>query len=147
MMSCVAGLNKSCSVFRKSTDFCHFLLPRSVFKVNFLNLRPKFWKILDGFPEGGCQKHCAKFWTFFIEVRGGTSRFASRRFPETVIVASCNLAGRPFVACHIFCIVFFSFPISKSFWFVVPASVSAGCLVTYNQETATFEDFLLFWTF
>ena len=32
-------------------------------------------------------------------LRGG-SRFASRHFPKSVILASCNFVGRPFVACY-----------------------------------------------
>ena len=31
-------------------------------------------------------------------LRGGGSRFASRHFPKSVILASCNFVGRPFVA-------------------------------------------------
>ena len=45
-MSCVAGLKKSYSIFRKSTDFGHFWLPGSTFKVQFLNVQAKFRKIL-----------------------------------------------------------------------------------------------------
>ena len=33
-------------------------------------------------------------------LRGGASRFASRHFPKSVILASCNFVGRPFVACY-----------------------------------------------
>ena len=36
--------------------------------------------------------------SIFKKVRGG-SRFASRHFPKSMILASCNFAGRPFVAC------------------------------------------------
>ena len=37
-MSSLAGLKKSYLIFRKSTDFGHFWLPRSTFKVDFLNV-------------------------------------------------------------------------------------------------------------
>ena len=37
--------------------------------------------------------------SIFKKVRGG-SRFASRHFPKSVILASCNFVGRPFVACY-----------------------------------------------
>ena len=53
-MSSLAGLRKSYSSFRKSTDFGHFWLPRSTFKVDFLNVQAKFRKILCQFPGGGC---------------------------------------------------------------------------------------------
>ena len=36
--------------------------------------------------------------SIFKKVRGG-SRFASRHFPKSVILASCNFVGRAFVAC------------------------------------------------
>ena len=44
---------KSYAIFRESTDFGHFWLPRSTFKVDFLNVRTKFRKILGHFPGGG----------------------------------------------------------------------------------------------
>ena len=37
--------------------------------------------------------------SIFKKVRGG-SRFASRHFPKSVNLASCNFVGRPFVACY-----------------------------------------------
>ena len=53
-MSSLAGLKKSYSIFRKSTDFGHFWLPGSTFKVDFLNVQAKFRKTLGQFPGGGC---------------------------------------------------------------------------------------------
>ena len=53
-MSSLAGLKKSYSIFRKSTDFGHFWLPGSTFKVDFLNVQAKFQKILGQFPGEGC---------------------------------------------------------------------------------------------
>ena len=53
-MSSLAGLKKRYSIFRKSTDFGHFWLPGSTFKVDFLNVQAKFQKILGQFPGGGC---------------------------------------------------------------------------------------------
>ena len=40
---------------------------------------------------------------------GGGSRFASRRFPKSVILFSCNFVGRPFVACYACSIVILHF--------------------------------------
>ena len=37
------------------------------------------------------------------------SRSASRHFPKSVILASCDFVGRPFVACHVCSIVIFIF--------------------------------------
>ena len=47
----------------------------------------------------------------------GTSRFAHHHFQKSVILASCNLAGRPFVACHAEFFVIFP-------WFLVKSSIS-----------------------
>ena len=41
-MSCLAGLEKVYLIFLKSTDFGHFWLARSTFKVDFLNVKTKF---------------------------------------------------------------------------------------------------------
>ena len=43
-MSSLAGLKKKLFNFRKSTDFDHFWLPGSTFKVDFLNVQAKFSK-------------------------------------------------------------------------------------------------------
>ena len=53
-ISSLAGLKKCYSVFRKSTDFGHFRLPMSKFKVDFLKLEAKVQKILKQFPGAGC---------------------------------------------------------------------------------------------
>ena len=53
-MSSLAGLKKSYSIFRESTDFGHFWLPGSTFKVNFLNVQAKIRKILGQFPGEPC---------------------------------------------------------------------------------------------
>ena len=42
--------------------------------------------------------------SIFKNVLGG-SRFASRLFQKSVILASCNFVGRPFVACYAFSFV------------------------------------------
>ena len=52
-MSSLAGLKKSNSISRKRTDFGHFWLPRSTFKVDFLSVQAKFRKIFGQFPGGG----------------------------------------------------------------------------------------------
>ena len=54
-MSFLAGLKKKSNpIFRKSTDFGRFWLPRSTFKVDFLNVQAKFWKIFSQLTGGGC---------------------------------------------------------------------------------------------
>ena len=50
-MSSLAGLNKSFSISRKSTAFGLFWLPRSTFKVDFLNVEAKFRNSLVKFLE------------------------------------------------------------------------------------------------
>ena len=98
-ISSLVGLRKSYLIFRKNTDFGHFCLPGSTFKVNFLNVQAKFQIILGQFPVGSCQEHCVIFWAFYLQKgAGGASRFASRQFPKSEILASCNFVGRPFVA-------------------------------------------------
>ena len=49
-MSSLAGLKKSFLLSRKSTDFGNFWLPRSFFKVDFLNAQANFRKNLGLFP-------------------------------------------------------------------------------------------------
>ena len=66
-MSSLAGLKKN----RKSTDFGHFCLPGSTFKVDFLNIQAKFRKILSQFPGGGYYKHCVKFSAFYLQKGAG----------------------------------------------------------------------------
>ena len=60
-MSSLAALKKSYSIFRKSTDFGHFWLSRSSFKVDYLNVQAKFRKIFGQFPGGGCSEVWVKF--------------------------------------------------------------------------------------
>ena len=53
-MSSLVGLEKSYSFFCKSTDFGHFWLPGSTFKVDFLNVQANFQTIIGYFPGVGC---------------------------------------------------------------------------------------------
>ena len=53
-MSSLAGLKKSYSISRKSTDFGHSWQLKSTIKVNFLNLQTKFQKTCGQFAEAGC---------------------------------------------------------------------------------------------
>ena len=53
-MNFLDGLKNFFSIFGESTDFGHFWLPRSTFKVDFFNLQAKFQKILRQFSRGGC---------------------------------------------------------------------------------------------
>ena len=45
--------------------------------------------------------------SIFKNLRGGASHFASRHFPKSVILASCNFVERPFVVCCACSIVIF----------------------------------------
>ena len=88
------------SIYRKSTVFGHFWLPRFTFRVDFLNVQEKNRKIHGHFPEGGCWTHVVSFeLSFFKKVRRGASRFASRYILKSVNLAGCNIMGQPFVAC------------------------------------------------
>ena len=53
-MSSLAGLKKSYSIFRESTDFGDFWPLGSTFKDDFLNVQAKFQKIFGQFPSRGC---------------------------------------------------------------------------------------------
>ena len=65
--SSLAGLKKSYSISRKSTDFRHFWLHRSIFKDDSLNVQEKFQRIFGQFPGGGCSEHCPNFWVFYLQ--------------------------------------------------------------------------------
>ena len=110
-MSSLAGFKKSYSIFRKSTDFGHFWPPGSTFKVDLLNLQAKFRNVLSHFPGGEVVRNIVLNFglSIFKKVRGGASRFASRHFPKSVILASCNFVRRPFLACYSCSIVIFHF--------------------------------------
>ena len=53
-MSSLTGLKKSFLLSRKSNDFGHFWIPRSTFKIDFLNVGEKFRKILGSFVKESC---------------------------------------------------------------------------------------------
>ena len=53
-MSSLAGLKKKFFNFPQCTDFRHFWLLRSTFKVDFLNVHAKSQKIFGQFPREGC---------------------------------------------------------------------------------------------
>ena len=50
----LAGLKKKLFNFPKCTDFRHFWLLRSTFKVDFLNVHAKLQKIFGQFPRESC---------------------------------------------------------------------------------------------
>ena len=80
-LSSLACLNKKLIKFSQTTNFGHFWLPRSTFKVDYLNEQAKFPKILNHFLGQGCWEHCVKFRALFLQKGvGGGSRFASRNF-------------------------------------------------------------------
>ena len=107
-MTSLAGLEKSYPTICKNTDFDHFCLLGSTFKVDFLNVREKLQKFLWKFVREGCYKHYVDFWALYLFWSAwGGSRFESRHFPQSVILASCSFLGRPFVACYACSIVIF----------------------------------------
>ena len=62
----------------------------------------------DEFPGVGIENIVLSFEpSMFSGLRGDTSRFASRHFPKSEILASCNFVGRPFAACYACSIVVF----------------------------------------
>ena len=81
-MSSLAGLRRSCSVFRRSTEFGHFWLPRSTFQFDFLNVQVNFQKLLGQFPGGAHWEPCVKIGVFYLfwPARGTGSCFAGRHF-------------------------------------------------------------------
>ena len=66
-MSSLIGLKKSYLFFGKGTDFGHFWLPRSNFKVDFLTVEPKIQKILSRFLGESSQEHCVDIWAFYLQ--------------------------------------------------------------------------------
>ena len=97
----LAGLKKGYSIFLKSTDIGHFWLPGSTFKVVFLNVHAEFEKSSNIFLGEVVWNIVLEYGlSIFKKVRGGASRFASRHFPKSVILANCNFVGRPFIACY-----------------------------------------------
>ena len=111
-MISVARLKKN-SISCRSTDFGQFLLPRSDFKVHFLNLEKEFQKSLERL-----QGDVVSIIVFYFELSissglwggGGASRFASGHFPKSVSLASCDLVERLFVAYYACSIVKFHSP-------------------------------------
>ena len=81
-------------------DFFDYLGPNS--KSIFSTYKQNFRKYLVSFLEEVVRNIVFNFqFSIFKKVRrGGASRFARRPFLYSVILASCNLVGRPFVACH-----------------------------------------------
>ena len=65
----------------KSTNFGHFWLPRSTFKVDFLNVQPKFWKNSVNFLEKVKNIVLKIEFPIFSGLRAGRC-FASRHFPK-----------------------------------------------------------------
>ena len=108
-MSSQTLFNKKFSNSSKNTVFGHFWLPRSTFKVNFLNSQVKFRKI-PGIFTGDVLRIIVitNEFSVFKKVRGA-SRFASRHIPKSITSASCNIVGRPFVACFTCSFVFSHF--------------------------------------
>ena len=77
---------------------------------------------------------------------GSTSRFASRHFPKSLVLANCAFVGRPFVACYASSIIFSLFLILGSPLLVMQWIVF-GYSLTNRRKTVVFDDFRLFWAF
>ena len=107
-MSSLAGINKIYLFCSKSTEFGHFWLPRSNFKVDFLNVEAKVLKILGHFTGGVVRNIVSRFeFSIFETVHGGARLFANRHIPQTAISAGCIFLGRPFVAYACFMVCFY----------------------------------------
>ena len=76
----------------------------------------------------------------------GASRFASRLSPKSVILASCNVMRRPYVACHACSNVYFHFFINK-FSIASIIVVFIGYLLSNSLKTSIFDDFGLLLAF
>ena len=74
----------------------------------FRTCRQNFKKSSESFLGKAFRDNVLNFeFSSFKKLRGGTSRFASRHSPKSMILASCNFMGRPFVASCAFSIVYF----------------------------------------
>ena len=76
------------------------------FEVIFSTYRQNFEKSPVSFL-GDVVRNIVLNFELSIFKKGGGSRFASRHFPKSVILASCNFVGRPFLACYACSIVIF----------------------------------------
>ena len=113
-MSSLDGLKESHLISCDSTDFGQFWLPRSTFKVDFLNVQAKFQKTLFCFVGKIVRNIVLNFeLSISAGLRGG--RFASRHFPKSVILTSFIFVGRPFLACYACSTVIVLFSQEKSF--------------------------------
>ena len=108
-MSSVAGFKKKVIHFPAKVPFLaifDYLGPSS--KSIFSTYRQNFKKSSVSFLGEVVRNIVLTFEaSIFKKVRGGASRFASRHFPKSVILASCNFVGRPIVAHNACSIVIF----------------------------------------
>ena len=68
--------------------------------------RQKFQKHLVNFLEQLAEKFCWFLIFHSLLSCRKSSHFESRKFQDSLILASCNLAGRTFIACNACTIVF-----------------------------------------
>ena len=99
-MSSLAGLKKVIQFYAKVPILAIFDYLGPPSKSIFSTYRQNFEKSSVCFLGGIVRNIVLNFQlSIFKKVRGG-SRFASRHFPKSVILASRNIVGRPFVACY-----------------------------------------------
>ena len=152
-MSSLVGLKKvSYLIFRKSTDFGNFWLTGSTFKVGFFNVQANFKKSLLSFLRKVVRNIVLKFGLSISsglrrEGGGGVSRFASRHFPKSVILARFFFCGA--AICSLLCLFYcyFRFLAKISFSLLLKRLISIGYSLTNRRKTAIFDDFRLFWAF
>ena len=93
------GLNKKLLKFSQKYQVWPSWLPRSSFEVDFFNFQAKFQKIL-----GEVGKNTALYFEFSVSpgLKGGgkASRFPSRQVQNSLLLTSCKLSGRPYMACY-----------------------------------------------
>ena len=112
-MSSLAGLKKIIQFLAKVPILAIFgyLGPRS--KSILSTYKQNFEKSLVNFLGEVVKNLVLNFELSIFAGLWGGSPFASRHFPKSVILASCNFMGRAFVACYACSIVFFVLPDNK----------------------------------
>ena len=109
-MSSLAGLKKVIQFSAKVSILAIFDYLGPPSKSIFSTYRRNFKKSLVSFLGDVVRNIVLKFGlSISAGLRGGFSRFASRHFLKSVILASCNFVGRPFLACCACSIVIFHF--------------------------------------
>ena len=106
-MSTLAGLKKSYSIYRKIPILAIFDYLGPPSKSIFSTYRQNFKKSSVKFLGEVVSSIVLNFELCISSGLRGGSRFASRHFPKTAILAMCNFVRRPFKACYTCLIVIF----------------------------------------